>query len=272
MCTKFSLQFFRWLLGFRDQPVSQWVLAFIIHRDQRESQYWNLLKSLTIFILWCLYVLLFNPYSCRFKFNRKLDLIAILEMKICFKSFGGLYNKYFATFTLLSTMHEKTRSVIQSRKISELLTVKREQTVQVMTQVSSDRLVNEYIMTETKRSQSIRTFPHVKWHLTRVPTCHNPDRQLLPRVNRTGCASASSRSRQVSTSSRREVFELPYQCYSTKLKVQISWRRRRLGIARTRRLWKRVTCIGRRIGLLGHLGQLCDKTEDVRKLPLNFNV
>lgn len=146
-------------------------------------------------------------------------------MKICLKSLRELYNKYFATFTLLSTMHEKTRSVMQSHKISELLTAKREQTrqiVQVMTQVSSDRLVNEYIMTETKRFQSIRTFPYVKWHLTRVPTCHNPDRQLLPRVNRTGCASASSRSRQVSTSSRREVFELPYQCCSTMLNVQIS--------------------------------------------------
>lgn len=145
-------------------------------------------------------------------------------MKICLKSLRGLYNKYFAFFTLLSTMHEKTRSVMQSHKISELLTAKREQTVQVMTQVSSDRLVNEYIMTETKRSQSIRTFPRVKWHLTQVPTCHNPDRQLqlLPRVNRAGCASASSRSRQVSTSSCREVFELPYQCCSTMLNVQIS--------------------------------------------------
>lgn len=143
-------------------------------------------------------------------------------MKICLKSLRGLYNKYFASFTLLSTMHEKTRSVMQSHKISELLTAKREQTrqtVQVMAQVSSDRLVNEYIMTETKRFQSIRTFPYVKWHLTRVPTCHNPDRQLLPRVN---SASASSRSRQVSTSSRREVFELPYQCCSTMLNVQIS--------------------------------------------------
>lgn len=72
-------------------------------------------------------------------------------MKICLKSLRGLYNKYFATFTLLSTMHERTRSVMQSHKISELLTTKREQTVQVMTQVSSDHLVNEYIMTETKR-------------------------------------------------------------------------------------------------------------------------